>query len=115
MAAAARLFKRLGYDMMTWSWFDPNILYQLWRSPGAYSGFQTPEPDAMPEKTRTTIDPKGRLAAVHDVIKYLTMQNAVHIGLYTPGREWMFAVQPEVKGFKVGAFLDPQFNDVTVE
>ncbi len=102
------------FDMMTWSWFDPDILYQLWHSPGAYSGFQTPELDAMLEKTRTTIEPKARLAAVQDVIKYL-MQNAAHIGLYTPGWEWVFAVRPEVKGFKVGAFLHPQFNDVTVE
>jgi len=102
------------FDMMTWGWYDPDILYALWHSPGAYAGFQTPELDAMLEKTRTTIDPDERLKAVQDVIKYL-MENAVHIGLYTPGWEWVFAVRPEVTGFKVGAFLHPMFQDVKVE
>ncbi len=102
------------FDMMTWSWYDPDILYQLWHSPGAYSGYQTPELDAMLEKTRTTIDEEARLEAVQDVIRHL-MENAVHIGLYTPGWEWVFAVRPEVEGFKVGAFLHPMFHDVTVK
>jgi peptide/nickel transport system substrate-binding protein len=101
------------FDMMTWGWYDPDILYALWHSPGAYSGFQTPELDAMLEKTRTTIDPDARLAAVQDVIKYL-MENAAHVGLYTPGWEWVFAVRPEVDGFKVGPFLHPIFLDVEV-
>jgi len=101
------------FDMMTWSWYDPDILYQLWHSPGAYSGYQSPELDAMLEKTRTTIEPEARLAAVHDVIRYL-MENAVHVGLYTPGWEWVFAVRPEVEGFKIGPFLHPIFLDVTL-
>lgn len=99
--------------MMTWSWYDPDILYQLWHSPGAYSGYQSPELDAMLEETRTTIDPDARLEKVQAVIKYL-MENAVHIGLYSPGWEWVFAVRPEVEGFKVGPFLHPNFLDVTV-
>lgn len=102
------------FDMMTWGWYDPDILYALWHSPGAYSGFQTPELDAMLEKTRTTIEPEARLKAVQDVIKYL-MENAAHVGLYTPGWEWVFAVRPEVEGFKVGAFLHPMFQDVKVK
>jgi peptide/nickel transport system substrate-binding protein len=99
------------FDMMTWSWYDPDILYALWHSPGAYSGFTSPELDAMLEKTRTEIEPEKRLAAVRDVIKYL-LENAVQVPLYTPGWEWVFAVRPEVKGFKVGPFLHPMFNDV---
>ena len=102
------------FDMMTWGWYDPDILYALWHSPGAYSGFQTPELDAMLEKTRTTIDEEERLKAVQDVIAYL-MDNAVHVGLYTPGWEWVFAVRPEVEGFKVGTFLHPMFQDVKVD
>ena len=102
------------FDMMTWGWYDPDILYALWHSPGAYSGFQTPELDAMLEKTRTTIEPEARLKAVQDVIKYL-MENAAHVGLYTPGWEWVFAVRPEVEGFKVGAFLHPMFQDVKIK
>jgi peptide/nickel transport system substrate-binding protein len=99
------------FDMMTWSWYDPDILYALWHSPGAYSGFTSPELDAMLEKTRTEIEPEKRLAAVRDVIGYL-LENAVQVPLYTPGWEWVFAVRPEVKGFKVGPFLHPMFNDV---
>ena len=101
------------FDMMTWGWYDPDILYALWHSPGAYSGYQSPELDAMLEKTRTTIDPDERLKAVQDVVKHL-MEQAVHVGLYTPGWEWVFAVRPEVSGFKVGAFLHPMFQDVKI-
>lgn len=102
------------FDMMTWSWYDPDILYALWHSPGAYSGYNTPKLDAMLEETRTTIEPEARRGKVQAVIKHL-MENAVHVGLYTPGWEWVFAVRPEVAGFKVGAFLHPMFNDVTVK
>jgi peptide/nickel transport system substrate-binding protein len=102
------------FDMMTWSWYDPDILYALWHSPGAYSGYNSPELDSMLELTRTTIEPEARKAAVHDVIQYL-MENAVHIGLYTPGWEWVFAVRPEVEGFVVGPFLHPQFADVQIK
>ncbi|MFW5834205.1 MAG: ABC transporter substrate-binding protein [Pseudomonadota bacterium] len=99
------------FNMMTWSWYDPDILYALWRSPGAYSGYNSPELDAMLDETRTTIDPDERLVKVQAVIEYL-MTNAIHVGLYTPGWEWVFALRPEVEGFEVGAFLHPRFNDV---
>ncbi|MCB1970235.1 MAG: ABC transporter substrate-binding protein [Geminicoccaceae bacterium] len=102
------------FDMMTWSWYDPDILYALWHSPGAYSGYSTPELDRLLEETRTTIDPQARLEKVQAVIRNL-MENAVHVGLYTPGWEWVFAVRPEVSGFKVGPFLHPMFNDVVVK
>ncbi len=102
------------FDMMTWGWYDPDILYALWHSPGAYAGYQTPELDAMLEKTRTTIDADKRLMAVQDVIRHL-MENAVHVGLYTPGWEWVFATRPEVQGLKVGAFLHPHFHDVRLQ
>jgi len=102
------------FDMMTWSWYDPDILYQLWHSPGAYSGFQNAELDKMLEETRTTIEPAARLEKVQAVIKYL-MENAVHIGLYSPGWEWVFAVRPEVEGFKIGPFLHPIFTDVKLD
>ena len=98
-------------DMMTWSWYDPDILYALWHSPGAYRGYTTPELDAMLEKTRVLTDESERLAAVQDVMAYL-LESAVHVPLYTPGWEWVFAVRPEVTGFKVAPFVYPVFNDV---
>jgi len=100
-------------DMMTWSWYDPDILYALWHSPGAYRGYTSPELDAMLEKTRVLTDPDERKAAVQDVFKVL-LEKGIHIPLYTPGWEWVFAVRPEVEGFKVAPFVYPIFNDVTI-
>lgn len=98
-------------DMMTWSWYDPDILYALWHSPGAYRGYTSPELDAMLEETRTLTDADARKAKVQEVFKYL-LSNGIHIPLYTPGWEWVFALRPEVEGFKVAPFVYPIFNDV---
>lgn len=99
-------------DMMTWSWYDPDILYALWHSPGAYRGYTSPELDKMLERTRVLADPEERKRAVQDVMAYL-LSRAIHVPLYTPGWEWVFAVRPEVKGFRVAPFVYPIFNDVT--
>ena len=56
-------------------------------------------------------DPAARKAAVQDVMAYL-LKNAVHVPLYTPGWEWVFAARKEVRGFKVAPFVYPIFNDV---
>ncbi|BAU11593.1 extracellular solute-binding protein [Leptolyngbya sp. NIES-3755] len=102
------------FDMMDWAWFDPDILHQLWHSPGAYSGYQTPELDALLAKTRTTIDPAQRKQAVNQVMEYL-LKNAVHIPLYTPGSLWVYATRNSVQGFKIGTFNRPVFNDVKLQ
>ena len=102
------------FDMMTWSWFDPDILYSLWHSPGAYRGFTSPTLDKMLEQTRVLTDPAARLAKVHEVIAYL-MDHAIDLGLYTPGWEWVFAVRPQVSGFHVAPFVYPIFNDVRIQ
>jgi peptide/nickel transport system substrate-binding protein len=101
-------------DMMTWSWYDPDILYALWHTPGAYRGYTSPELDALLEKTRVLGDPDERRAAVHEVFAYL-LSKGIHIPLYTPGWEWVFAVRPEVQGFGVAPFVYPMFNDVKIE
>lgn len=98
-------------DMMTWSWYDPDILYALWHTPGAYRGYTSPELDQMLEKTRVLSDPAQRKAAVEDVMAYL-LDHSIHVPLYTPGWEWVFAARPEVQGFKVAPFVYPIFNDV---
>jgi peptide/nickel transport system substrate-binding protein len=100
-------------DMMTWSWYDPDILYALWHSPGAYRGYTSPELDAMLEKTRVLTNPDERKAAVHEVFRYL-LENGVHIPLYTPGWEWVFGVRSKVEGFHVAPFVYPIFNDVKI-
>ena len=101
-------------DMMTWSWYDPDILYALWHSPGAYRGYTSPELDALLEETRVLTDLDARKAKVHEVFAYL-LSNGIHIPLYTPGWEWVFAVRPEVSGFKVAPFVYPIFSDVRIE
>jgi peptide/nickel transport system substrate-binding protein len=106
-----KLEGKASMDMMTWSWYDPDILYALWHSPGAYRGYTSTELDAMLEQTRTLTDPDERKAKVQEVFKYL-LENGIHIPLYTPGWEWVFAVRQEVEGFKVAPFVYPVFNDV---
>jgi peptide/nickel transport system substrate-binding protein len=99
------------FDMMGWAWYDPDILHQLWHSPGAYSGYQTPELDALLNETRTTVDPEARLAAVQEAQQYL-LENAVHVPLYTPGWLWIYTTRSEVDGFTIGPFNRPLFNDI---
>lgn len=102
------------FDLMDWAWFDPDILHQLWHSPGAYSGYQTPELDALLETTRTTVDPEQRKEAVNAAMKYL-LENAIHVPLYTPGSLWVYATRTEVQGYKIGPFNRPVFNDVKLQ
>lgn len=96
-------------DLMGWTWFDPDVLYLLWHSPGAYDGYNDPELDALLEKTRTTVDRDAREKVVQQVMKHL-LENAVHVPVYTPGWLWMYATRAELQRFKVGPFNRPLFN-----
>ena len=102
------------FDLMGWSWYDPDILYQLWHSPGAYEGYNTPELDALLDKTRSTTDPKKRLAVVQQVQKYL-IEQAVHVPLYTPGWMWLYGINKNTTGLKFEPFNQPIFLDVTIK
>lgn len=97
-------------DLMGWTWFDPDLLYLLWHSPGAYAGFTSPKLDQLLTETRTTLAPGKRVAAVKAVEKYL-LTNAVEVPIYTPGWNWLYATQTSLKGFTIGAFNRPLFND----
>lgn len=99
------------FDLMGWAWFDPDILYALWHSPGAYKGYNTPQLDALLEQSRSTADPEARIKLVHDIEKIL-LQEGVMVPVYTPGWNWIYAVRSDVKGFKVGPYKRPMFNDV---
>ncbi|NET35216.1 MAG: ABC transporter substrate-binding protein [Cyanothece sp. SIO1E1] len=101
------------FNLVGWGWYDPDILYALWHSPGAYSGFQTPELDKLLEKTRTVVAPAQRLEAVQAVQKYL-LKNAVMIPIYTPGWLSTYTIRADVEGFKIGPFNRPIFNDVKI-
>lgn len=101
------------FDLMGWSWYDPDILYQLWHSPGAYEGYNSPELDSMLELTRTTTDPVARLAVVQEVQTYL-IENAVHVPLYTPGWMWLYGINKNTSGLKFEPFNQPIFTDVEI-
>ena len=99
-----------GYvDLMGWTWFDPDLLYLLWHSPGAYDGFHTPELDKILEESRTTIDPAKREAVVQKAFKIL-LEDAGQVPIYTPGWLWLYAVSADNPGFKVGPFNRALFN-----
>jgi len=98
-------------DLMGWTWFDPDVLYLLWHSPGAYDGFNTPELDGLLEEMRTTVDADARRKVVHDVFKIL-LTKAVHVPIYSPGWLWMYAVSAKAPGFKIGPFNRALFNAV---
>jgi peptide/nickel transport system substrate-binding protein len=101
-----------GYmDLMGWTWFDPDLLYLLWHSPGAYDGYHTPELDALLEKMRTTVDPEAREAVVHDAFKIL-LEDAGQVPIYTPGWLWLYAVSANTPGFKVGPFNRAEFSAI---
>lgn len=98
-----------GYmDLMGWTWFDPDLLYLLWHSPGAYEGFHTPELDALLEKMRTTVEPDARREVVHQAFKIL-LEEAGQVPIYTPGWSWLYAVSAKSPGFKIGPFNRAQF------
>jgi len=98
-------------DLMGWTWFDPDVLYLLWHSPGAYEGYTHPDLDKMLDTTRTAVTEEDRMTAVRGVIQHL-LENAVHVPVYSPGWLWMYAVTAKAPGFKVGPFNRPLFNDV---
>ena len=100
-------------DLMGWAWYDPDILYPLWHSPGAYAGYTHPELDGLLQKTRRTTDPETRLDAIQAVQAHL-LEQAVVVPVYTPGWLWIYATNSELDGFKIGPFSRPLFNDVTL-
>ncbi|WP_035479235.1 ABC transporter substrate-binding protein [Aliagarivorans marinus] len=100
-------------DLMGWSWYDPDILYQLWHSPGAYDGYNSPELDALLKQTRLETNPEKRLEIVQQVQAYL-IEQAVHVPIYTPGWVWLYGVNDSVSGLKFEPFNQPIFTDVVV-
>lgn len=102
------------FDLMGWSWYDPDILYQLWHSPGAYNGYNSPELDALLDQMRDTVDPKARIEVVKEVHAYL-LSKAIHVPIYTPGWMWLYVTQANVDGFVIGAFDQPLLMDVKIK
>lgn len=100
-------------DSMGWSWYDPDIMYQLWHCPGWVDGYCDPELDVLLEKTRTTTDPEARLEVVKQVQEFLFKEFAL-IPMYTPAWEWIYVSDADVEGFVYAPFNYPMFADVIV-
>lgn len=98
-------------DSMGWSWYDPDIMYQLWHSPGWVDGYSDPELDKLLKLTRTTVEPKARLEVVKKVQEHL-FKNFALIPMYTPAWEWIYVSKADVKGFVYAPFNYPMFADV---
>lgn len=99
-----------GYmDLMGWTWFDPDLLYLLWHSPGAYEGFHTPELDMLLERSRTAVDPTEREEVLKAAFKIL-LEEAGQVPIHTPGWLWIYAVSKDNPGFKIGPFNRAIFN-----
>ena len=101
------------FDMMGWAWFDPDILYALWHSPGWVNGYHDPTLDKMLEEQRRIFDPAQRKQKVQAIFQYL-FDHAVMVPLYTPGWNWILAVRSQVTGVRFGPFNRIRLNDAAI-
>jgi peptide/nickel transport system substrate-binding protein len=101
------------FDMMGWAWFDPDILYALFHSPGWVDGYSDPELDKMLEEQRTITDRDKRLAKIDEIQKFI-LEHAGMVPLYSPGWNWILAAQVNVKGFQFAPFNRALLYDVSM-
>jgi len=101
------------FDMMGWAWFDPDILYALFHSPGWVNGYSDPELDKMLEEQRTITDRDERLAKIDEIQKFI-LEHAAMVPLYSPGWNWILAAQSNVKGFQFAPFNRALLYDVSM-
>lgn len=101
------------FDMMGWAWFDPDILYALFHSPGWVDGFSDPALDKQLEQQRATPDQTQRVALLDQIQKYL-LDHAAMVPLYSPGWNWILAAQNNVHGFQFAPFNRALLFDVNI-
>lgn len=101
------------FDMMGWAWFDPDILYALFHSPGWVDGFSSPELDAMLEEQRTLTDRDARLEKIDEIQQYI-LENAAMVPLFSPGWNWILASPTSVQGFQFAPFNRALLYDVSI-
>jgi peptide/nickel transport system substrate-binding protein len=102
------------FDMMGWAWFDPDILYALFHSPGWVDGYSDPALDTMLEEQRQTTDRDARLTQI-DKIQQFILEKAAMVPLYSPGWNWILAAQSKVKGFQYAPYNSALLFDVSIE
>lgn len=101
------------FDMMGWAWFDPDILYALFHSPGWVDGYADPELDKLLEAQRTTTDRTERLAKIDEIQRFILEKGAM-VPLYSPGWNWILAAQSTVQGFQFAPFNRALLFDVSL-
>ncbi|MCA9861371.1 MAG: ABC transporter substrate-binding protein [Thermomicrobiales bacterium] len=101
------------FDMMGWAWFDPDILYALFHSPGWVDGFSSPELDALLEEQRTLTDRDARLVKIDEIQQYI-LENAAMVPLFSPGWNWILASPTSVQGFQFAPFNRALLYDVSI-
>lgn len=99
------------FDMMGWAWFDPDILYALFHSPGWVGGYSDPELDEMLEEQRQMTDREERIAKIDEVQQFI-LEQAAMVPLYSPGWNWLLAAQSSVQGFQFAPFNRALLYDV---
>jgi peptide/nickel transport system substrate-binding protein len=100
--------------MMGWAWFDPDILYALFHSPGWVEGYSDPELDKLLEQQRGITDREERLAKIDEIQQFILEQGAM-VPLYSPGWNWILAAQSNVTGFQFAPFNRALLYDVSIQ
>jgi peptide/nickel transport system substrate-binding protein len=100
-------------DMMGWAWYDPDILYNLFHSPGWVNGYSDPELDTMLEEQRQITDRDERLAKIDEIQRFVLEQGGM-VPLYSPGWNWILASPASVQGFQFAPFNRALLYDVSI-
>lgn len=98
-------------DWMRWTWPDPVILSLLFKSPGWTNQMHDPELDKLCAVADAELDPTKRIAANHEVQKYI-LQKAY---IATIATDWIVvAARASVQGYNWDALGYPQYFNVSL-
>lgn len=97
------------FDLMRWTWPEPNILSLLFKSPGWRELHSDPDLDAILDRADTTMNAVQRLQAVKQA-QVAILQKAIVIPILT---DWvMTAARADVEGLRVDYFGGIIYEDV---
>jgi len=98
-------------DWMRWTWPDPVIESLLFKTPGWTHQLSDPDLDKLAAVADATLDPEKRIAANHEVQKYI-LQKAYIAPIAT---DWIVrAARSNVKGYQWDAIGYPHYVDISL-
>jgi len=98
-------------DFMRWTWPDPVIESLLFKSPGWTKQLSDPDLDKLLAVADTTLDPEKRVAANHEIQKYI-LQKAYIAPIAT---DWIIrAARANVKGYAWDAIGYPRYVNMSL-